>query len=201
MRTKADLAVATLTHSRDVLFGNIKSLTLDEALQPAGGYRSILGILKHTAGWSWVYHSYAFEAQPKHWAQTPWPRGMRDTVETTQEYLDEIVGWLDQSFDAWKASLAALADEAFDEPHRAHWGGTLPLWDIVAIISHHWGYHTGELNAVLSILRSEAWEYTEEVEENHISTAGHRLRPGWMSEQQAAAYETYITKRDAELRG
>jgi hypothetical protein len=54
---------------------------------------------------------------------------------------------------------------------------------------------------MLSILRGQAWEYTEEVEENHISTQGHRLRPGWMSDQQAAAYEKHIAARDAELHG
>ena len=42
---------------------------------------------------------------------------------------------------------------------------------------------------LLSIARGEAWEYTEEVEENHISTAEHGVRPGWMSDEQAKAYE------------
>ena len=191
----------TITLQRDILMGNIKDVSLDEALQAGGGYRSILGVLKHTAGWSWVYHSYAFDAQPRHWAQTAWPRGLRDTIETTQDYYDEIVGWLDASCVAWKASLAPLEDEAFDEPRPMHWGGTMPLFDIVLVIANHWAYHTGELNAVLANVRGQAWEYTEEVEENHISTKGHRLRPNWMSDQQVAAYEAYISKRDAELHG
>jgi hypothetical protein len=55
---------------------------VSEALQAAGGYRSILGILKHTAGWSHVYHSYAFDATPRHSNAVDWPRGLRDTVET-----------------------------------------------------------------------------------------------------------------------
>ena len=181
--------------------GNIRSIKPEEALQAAGGYRSILGILKHTAGWSHVYRSYAFDAEPKHYAQTAWPRGLRDTVETTKEYYDEIVAWLDRSFDEWKSSLTGVADDDFDRPHLVHWGATMPLWDIVALISNHFAYHTGEINAVLSIIRAEAWEYTEEVEENHISTTGHRLRPGWMSEQQVAAYEAYIMKRDSKLHG
>jgi uncharacterized damage-inducible protein DinB len=201
MRTRAELAVATMTTSRDVLMANIKDLSLEEALQAAGGYRSILGILKHTAGWSRVYWSYAFEESPRHWAKTDWPRGLIDTIDTTQEYLNEIVAWLDASYRGWASSLSAQPDEEFERPHRCHWGETMPLWDIVSIISHHWRYHTGEINALLSIIRGQAWEYTEEVEENHISTAGHRLRPGWMSDAHAAAHEAYLAKRDGELHG
>jgi hypothetical protein len=77
----------------------------------------------------------------------------------------------------------------------------MPLFDIILINVEHWSYHTGEINAILSILRGEAWEYTEEMEENHISTAGHRLRPEWMSAEQAAAWETHLARRDGELHG
>ena len=48
-------------------------------------------------------------------------------------------------------------------------------------------------------VRGEAWEYTEEVEENHISTADHRVRPNWMSAEQVAGYEAAMAKRDREL--
>jgi hypothetical protein len=69
------------------------------------------------------------------------------------------------------------------------------------MVANHWTYHAGELNEVLAIRRGEAWEYGEEVEENHISTAGHRMRPNWMSDEQAAHYEADIAARDAELHG
>jgi uncharacterized damage-inducible protein DinB len=201
MRTRAELAISLLDNAHGMLVGNLRGLKLEEALSPAGGYRSVLGILKHVAGWSHVYRSYAFDDQRRHWAQQPWPRGLRDTVDTTQDYVDEIVAWYQQSHSAWKASLAPLPDEEFDAPHRAHWGATMPLFDIVAIMANHTSYHTGELNEILSIVRGEAWEYTEEVEENHISTKGHRLRPGWMTTDQAAAFEAHIAKRDEELHG
>jgi hypothetical protein len=35
----------------------------------------------------------------------------------------------------------------------------------------------------------EAWEYGEEVEENHISTLGHRVRPPWITDEEAARHE------------
>jgi len=43
---------------------------------------------------------------------------------------------------------------------------------------------------LLSIARGEAWEYTEEVEENHIPTFDHAVQPGWMSDEEAAAYRS-----------
>jgi hypothetical protein len=199
MRTRAELALRLLDSAGRMLAANIRGITIDEALQAAGGYRSTLGLLKHTAGWSHVYHSYAFDAEPKHWAQTAWPRGIRDTIEPSQDYLDEIITWFEASRGLWRASLQDLPDDAFDEPHRYHQGWSGPLFDIVVVVANHWTYHTGELNAVLAIIRGEAWELTEEVEENHISTAGHRLRPGWMNEEQVARHEAYLAMRDAEL--
>jgi len=50
-------------------------------------------------------------------------------------------------------------------------------------------YHAGEINTIPAVHRGEAWEYTEEVEKNHISTVGHRVRPPWMSVEEAARLE------------
>ena len=199
MRTRAELAISTLETARRILIDNLTGLTLQEALHSAGGYRSILGFLKHTAGWSQVYHSYAFESVPRHWRAIDWPRGLRDTVETSQDYLDEIVAWFEDSAALWKSSLENVRDEDFDQPRPCHWGSTAPLFDIVLMVAAHWSYHAGELNEILALHRGEAWEYTEEVEENHISTAGHRLRPGWMSDEQATGYEAYLAQRDQTL--
>jgi uncharacterized damage-inducible protein DinB len=196
MPTRAQQAVATLDFAHRMLKGNVASLSIDDALQPAGGFRSPIGILKHVAGWSAVYYSYAFEEEPRHWRQAAWPRGLRDTIEPAQSYLDELIVWLEATFERWTATVGALDDAAFDAPHRAHFGGTLPLSQVLRLVFTHWCYHAGEINAVLSILRGEAWEYSEEVEENHISTAGHRIRPNWMSDDQARAFEAYAAERD-----
>lgn len=169
--------VTVLGHARDELAGNVRALTLDEALFAAGGYRSVLGVLKHLAAWTHVYWSYAFEAEPRHFAETSWPRGLRDTVVRTDAYVREIVAWADDGLARWEKSLDG-ADLARD--CALHWGATLPFGDVVVLVAHHVAYHTGEVNMLLSIARGEAWEETEEVEENHISTAGHRVRPPWL---------------------
>ena len=60
---------------------NVENVSLEEALfVPDGGYRSILGTLKHAAGWSHVYHSYAFDHRPRDWNEIDWPHGMRDRI-------------------------------------------------------------------------------------------------------------------------
>jgi uncharacterized damage-inducible protein DinB len=181
------LAQAMLEEAHRVFVENIRAVSLDEALDAAGGYRSILGIAKHAAAWSAVYHSYAFEPDPRHWDRTDWPRGLRDRIEPTPPYLEEILDWFDRSYERWLASVQDAQD--FDIQRAVHWGGTAQLSDIVAMVVTHWAYHAGEINAILAIRRGEAWEYSEEVEENHISTAGHGVRPEWMSDEEAAPFE------------
>ncbi|MEX1103513.1 MAG: DinB family protein, partial [Dehalococcoidia bacterium] len=167
----------------------VKSLTLDEALFAGGGYRSTLGVVKHIGGWVHVYRSYAFDSAPRHWAQTSWPRGLIHIVEPTKEYFDEVIAWTEAGLEAWDRDLQGVEAGTLDQPRPAHWGGTLPLATTVGIIAHHVVYHTGEMNMLLSISRGEAWEYSEEVEENHISTYGHGIKPNWMSDEHAHAHE------------
>ena len=181
MRSRLQLAQHLLDHGFRVLDDNVATLTLDEALFIApGGYRSILGLIKHAAGWSHVYHSYAFEPQPTHWGDINWPRGRRDTVEPTRDYLDEVIAWLRRSHQEWVTSLQALTEQEVEQMRPLHWGERAPLFDIVVLIAQHHGYHAGEINYLLSIARGEAWEDGEEVEENHICTLGHRVRPPWL---------------------
>jgi len=94
VRNRREFAHVVLDDAFQMLADNVRGLRIDEALfVPYGGYRSTLGTLKHIAGLSHVYRSYAFERQPKHWAQIDWPRGLRETVESSQSYLDEVIGW------------------------------------------------------------------------------------------------------------
>jgi len=110
-----------------------------------------------------------------------------------------VVAWFEDSVALWKASLAHVREEDADQPRPCHWGATAPLFDIVTMAALHWSYHAGELNEILALLRGEAWEDSEEVEENHISTAGHRVRPDWMSNEQTKRHEAYLAERDQAL--
>jgi hypothetical protein len=66
MRSRVELACYLLDHAYRTAADNLAGLTLNEALfAPPGGYRSVLGTLKHTAAWSHVYHSFAFDAVPR----------------------------------------------------------------------------------------------------------------------------------------
>jgi hypothetical protein len=172
---ETELARATLQEAHRIFVENLH-ISLDEALDAAGGYRSILGIAKHTAGWSAVYHSYAFEPSPRHWDATDWPPGLRERIDASTSYLQQVLAWFDRTYERWLASLAEVGDLMLPRP--VHWGGTAPLPEIVATVAAHWAYHAGEITSILAIRRGEAWEYGEEVEENHISTAGRGVRPG-----------------------
>ena len=176
-----DQAFATLAD-------HLTALTLDEALfVPPGGFRSVLGTLKHAAAWSHGYRSYAFDATPTAWHVLDWPHGLRDTIISSQSYLDAVIDWLHQAHTRWQDDLAHLPDLDLDALRPVHWGATLPLYEIVVRISQHHVYHAGEINQLLAIRRKEAWEEGEEVEENHISTLGHRVVPPWKRDQNVSS--------------
>ena len=181
MRSRVELARYVLDRAHRTAADNVAGITLEEALfVPAGGYRSALGTLKHAAGWSHVYHSFAFDPEPKGWTEIAWPRGLRDTVEPSAAYLAEVVAWFDLAHRRWMRSLGRLGEADLDRPRPLHWGQAAPLFDIVVMVAGHHVYHAGEINQLLAIRRGEAWEEGEEVEENHVATAGHRVRPPWL---------------------
>jgi hypothetical protein len=184
MHTEPRILLHLLDHAYGTLRDNLRGLTLDEALYvPQSGYRSILGTLKHAAGWSHVYRSYAFDPHPRHWAQIAWPYGLRDTIIKSEPYLQSVIAWLDEAHRLWLADLGRVGEDQWEELRPLHWGQQAPLSEIVVIIAGHHLYHAGELNQVLAICRGEAWEEGEEVEENNISTIGHRVRPPWLDRQ------------------
>jgi hypothetical protein len=88
--------------------------------------------MKHVAGWSAVYLSYAFEDRPRHWDETDWPRGLRDEIEPTEAYVREILGWFEHSYARWVSSVAEPID--LDQLRPLHWGQTAPLREIVAMV-------------------------------------------------------------------
>lgn len=183
MPDPSQLAISMIEQSHDRVLENLAEVSLDEALfVPVGGYRSVLGTLKHIAAWSHVYRSYAFDEEPQHWKDVDWPRGLRDTIVKREDYFAELKAWLVRAKRDWIEDLSELEPGQLDEPRLLHWGERRSTMGIVIAISSHNLYHTGELNQVLSICRGEAWEEGEEVEENNVSTEGHRVRPPWLDQ-------------------
>jgi hypothetical protein len=181
MGSKIEMTLQLLDQAYQIMRQNVHAITLEEALfVPQGGYRSIMGTLKHAAGWSHVYRSYAFDSQPKHWVENNWPHGLRDTIIKSEEYWRGLIVWFDGAHQHWVEDLASSGEGALDELRPLHWGAKAPLHEIVLLVAQHHVYHAGELNQILSICRGEAWEENEEVEENNMPTVGHRVRPPWM---------------------
>lgn len=184
MRSRLDLTQDLLQFAYQTMVRNVEGVTLEEALfVPEGGYRSILGTLKHAAGWSHVYRSYAFDENPRHWHEIDWPHGLRDTIVKSEPYLTDVITWFKLSHSQWMDALNSVDETQLDELRPLHWGQKAPLYDIVVMIAGHHIYHAGELNQVLSICRGEAWEEGEEVEENNVATVGHRVRPPWLEDK------------------
>jgi hypothetical protein len=182
-----ETAVAALEYGRQIFIDNVRAVSLEEALDPAGGYRSIVGLIKHTAGWTAVYRSYAFDESPRPWSAIDWPRGLRETIDRSDAYLRELTGWFDRESLRWLDAVRGSGDLAMQRP--THWGEMQSLREIVANVATHWAYHAGEINAILAIRRREAWEYGEHVEENHIATIGHSVRRTWDTDEDVERFE------------
>jgi len=178
MRSRVHLTRDMLEGAYQVMILNVENVALEEALfVPEGGYRSIIGTLKHAAGWSHVYHSFAFDQRPVHWKEVDWPHGLRDTIIASEEYLADVIEWFKVSHQKWTHVLDRVSDEQLEEHRSSPWGQKTPLFDIAVRVARHNVYHAGELNQVLSIVRGESWDEGEEVEENNVSTIGHRVKP------------------------
>ena len=102
MRSRLEMALHLLDHAHATMASNIDGVTLNEALfVPEGGYRSVLGTLKHAAGWSHVYRSCAFDTHPGHWNEIDWPHGLRDKIVGSEEYLQDVIEWFNQAHRRW----------------------------------------------------------------------------------------------------
>ncbi len=180
MNNRLEFTRLSLDATYTILFDNLKGLTLEEALfVPAGGFRSVIGTLKHTAAWSHVYRSFAFDTLPVSWHDLQWPHGLRDTIIKSEVYLSDLIQWLNLSHQLWQQDLHCIHANDLDQQRPVHWGESMPLVEIVRLVGNHHVYHAGEINQLLSISRHEAWEEGEEVEENLTDSNGHRVVPPW----------------------
>ncbi len=115
MRSRLEMVLHLLDHAHGTMARNVEGVTLNEALfVPEGGYRSVLGTLKHAAGWSHVYRLYAFDTHPRHWNEIDWPHGLRDTIVETEEYLQGVIEWFNQSHRRWLEDLGSTHERQMD---------------------------------------------------------------------------------------
>jgi hypothetical protein len=190
-------ALAGLESARRMFLDNVAGISLEEALDSAGGLRSILGLIKHTAGWTAVYHSFAFDDVPRSWVETEWPRGLRARIDPSDSYVAEVLAWFEHVSEGWLKSVERRRFN-LDEERPVHWGDRWPLRDVIAYVAAHWAYHAGEINVILAIRRSEAWEYGEHVEENHISSIGHSVRRPWITDEAVEQYQNEMRQAATE---
>ncbi len=105
-----------IERSHQRLFDHVENIALPEAIfVPGGGFRSVLGTFKHAAGRSHVYRSFAFDQEPQHWGETDWPRGLRETVDKSEAYLEEVKDWFQRARVAWLRHLERLRPEQLEE--------------------------------------------------------------------------------------
>lgn len=117
---------------------------------PAGGGRSIAGILEHVGWAKWMYQDYAFGPGTIPVKQ---PRLIPSGDPRTRSHA-ELLAWVKEAHRCWIASIGALSnDEELDRERPVAWGGTLPTRVIIRIVIAHDVYHAGEINHIRALLQ------------------------------------------------
>src|SRR4029453_15591878 len=104
------VARATLESGRQTFLDNVTGISLDEALEAGGGVRALLGLFKHPASWTAVFPSFEFDEPPRTWAETDWPRGLRERIEPSEDYLEEVLAWFERVSERWLGSVEQPTD-------------------------------------------------------------------------------------------
>jgi len=110
------------------LLANLEPLRAEDGTNiPAGGARSILDILQHTAVAKHLYVEHTFGAAARHY---------RDLLELAPGEPAAPVAWLQEAHEELLVRTARLADADLANRCGTHWGGTATVGRILRLAAH-----------------------------------------------------------------
>jgi hypothetical protein len=114
---------------------------------------SICDIALHT-GAKYMYADRAFGEANLEW---------ETIVGPPSRSMDDVLAWLDEAQRLMMDGLASLDDDArLDEERQAPWRTPMKRRSLIAIITNHDLYHSGEINRQRALLRGAAgWARSE----------------------------------------
>ncbi len=142
--------------SKHSVLANLRDVRDPEwtALPPGGG-RSIADMVEHIAWCKWMYEDYAFGSALLRGDQPPLvpENGARARPR------DQLLAWLADGHERWRASVRGLAGDAeLERPRLSWWRQLLPTRDLIRIAIAHDLYHAGEINHLRSLLQgTDRW--------------------------------------------
>jgi uncharacterized damage-inducible protein DinB len=111
---------------------------------------SICDIALHT-GAKYMYYDRAFGEAKLEWGDIAPPRSRS---------MEDVLAWLDEAHRLMMEGLSSLEDDArlYDE-RQAPWRTPMKLRSLIALITNHDLYHSGEVNRQRALIRgANGWE-------------------------------------------
>jgi hypothetical protein len=147
------------TNESQSLMVNLASV--DEALwrtPPPGGTRTIESIALHVGGCKVMYDEYAFGPGRLTWEAAevqPWAAGDAPMGATLK--------WLAAAHGKLVGHMRQLKDADLEAPRKANWGEECETRWLISMLMQHDTYHSGEVNHIRSLLRSDdRWRWGSE---------------------------------------
>lgn len=136
------------------LLGNI--CAVDEKgwrWKPAGGDRSIAGIVWHTGSAKYLYWSHAFGD-----GSVTWEHPL--TAGSNARSIESALPWLREGHRLFVEGVAALTDDQLMAPRRTHWGMEATLQFAIDTVIRHDVFHAGEVNHIRALMQgNDRWGY------------------------------------------
>lgn len=157
-RSGVEQLLYLLGEAFETVMANVRSLDDDDwEWEPAGGRRTIIGILRHIAGAKHMNDDYAFGPGQYNWEEPPM---------SIERPLPELIDWLRDGQRRLIDHVATLDDAELLKPRRVHWGRERETRWIIANVITHDLFHAGEINHIRALHQAnDRWEW-ETVEED-----------------------------------
>jgi uncharacterized damage-inducible protein DinB len=144
------------TNESQSLLVNLASV--DESMWrsvPGGGARTIESIALHVGSCKVMYDEYAFGQGRLTWGDAevqPWAEG--------EAQMDDTLTWLTAIHERLVDHIQQLEDWDLAAPRKANWGEDRETRWLISMLIQHDTYHSGEINHIRSLLRSDdKWKW------------------------------------------
>lgn len=165
-RILLDHMIWDIGQAYDALFANLKDLRDDDwDWIPAGGARSITGIVGHVASNKTMFGNHAFGDASMTWEDPRVNDGAAPDSALSVFTPDRLVDWIRRTDLELRRSVDSLAnDDELVKRRPVLWGGTRSTRWILSHLIQHDGFHAGEINHIRSLHQQNdrwSWEQAE----------------------------------------
>ena len=107
---------------------------------------TIIGIVQHITACKFMYGSAAFRATEIRW------RDCFDRLEAVGTSWEGTLAYLDEAHAYWMSTWSELPDDELEDEKKRFDHALWPAWKLIATMTHHDGWHGGQIAMLGSVL-------------------------------------------------